>query len=80
MPPMIDRSELENRFGFHPATEETRQHHQFIRNSFIDFTDDLLNVLPDGREKSLVLTALEEASMWANAAVARNLAPLKLGE
>jgi len=76
----INRSELENRFGFHPATEETREKHQFVRESFIDFTDGLLAELPEGREKSLVVTALEEASMWANAAIARNLAPLKLGE
>lgn len=83
MPPMhqdIDRSELENRFGFHPATDVTKLKHQFVRESFIDFTGQLLAELPNGREKALVITALEEASMWANAAIARNLAPLKLGE
>lgn len=76
----VGRSELENRFGFHPATDESRPKHQQVRESFVDFADDLDQLLPDGREKSLVMTALEEASMWANAAIARNLAPLKLGE
>lgn len=76
----VDRAELENRFGFHPATDETRELHQQVRTSFIEFTEELIGILPEGREKSLVLTHLEEASMWANAAIARNLAPLKLGE
>ena len=76
----VTHSELENRFGFHPATDQTRELHQNVRESFIDFTSELLSFLPDGREQALVVTALEEASMWANAAIARNLAPLKLGE
>jgi hypothetical protein len=76
----VTQSELENRFGFHPATDLTREKHQTVRESFIDFTSELLQIIPDGREQALVITALEEASMWANAAIARNLAPLKLGE
>lgn len=74
----VDRHELENRFGFHPATDETRELHKNVRQGFINFSDELLSVLPEGREKSLVVTALEEASMWANAAIARNLAPLQI--
>jgi hypothetical protein len=27
---------------------------------------------PDGREKSIAITKLEESVMWANAAIARN--------
>lgn len=83
MPPQhqdLSRDELENRFGFHPATDETRELHQQVREGFIEFSERLLAFLPGGREKALVVTALEEASMWANAAIARNLAPLKLGE
>jgi hypothetical protein len=30
------------------------------------------DICPPGRERSLVKTALEEAKMWASAAVARN--------
>jgi hypothetical protein len=32
---------------------------------------DLLDLLPPGREKALVLTNLEQAMFWANAAIAR---------
>lgn len=76
----ITRDDVENRFGFHPATEDTKDKHTEIRTEFIEFTSLLLSIVPEGREQSLMVTALEEASMWANAGVARNLAPLKLGE
>jgi|SRR6185437_185577 len=34
-----------------------------------------LELAPESRERSLALTALEEAVMWANAAIARNEKP-----
>jgi len=72
--------EIANRFGFHPATDETREMHSHVRESFIDLANELNSFLPESREKSLFLTALQEAAMWANASIACNLAPLKLGE
>lgn len=68
--------DLENRFGFHKATEKTAPLHQEIRSIFLNMAIDLNNKLPEGREKSLAFTALQEASMWSNAAIACNLAPL----
>lgn len=72
--------EIKNRFGFHPATEETKTLHQKVRQVFIDTAYELRFLVPPGREWALVMTALEESSMWANAGVARTLAPLKWGE
>lgn len=40
--------------------------------AFIDLGILLDEILPEGREKSLALTKLEECSMWSKAAVARN--------
>lgn len=77
---VLDQSEIENRFGFHPATDETRELHQTVREAFVSLGVELAGLLPEGREKSLAFTALQEASMWSNAAIACNLAPLKLGE
>lgn len=36
-----------------------------------EFAHAMEDILPDGREKSVVHTKIEEASMWAKAAVAR---------
>jgi hypothetical protein len=41
-----------------------------IRQSFLDLSVEMEDLLPAGREKSLVQTKLDEARMWAcNAAV-----------
>ena len=37
---------------------------------FKDLAHELIESVPNGREQSLMLTALQEAMMWANAAVA----------
>lgn len=71
----IEGEEIKKRFGFHPATDETRGLHQGVRQNFIDLAERLAEMLPESREKSLAFTALQEAAMWSNAAVACNLAP-----
>ena len=69
----MEQSELEKRFSFHPATtEEKKQAHETIRNTCLRVSIDLNNQLPEGREKALALTHLEEVMFWANAAIARN--------
>ena len=65
--------EVRNRFEFHPATPSTGPIHDRIREVFretAEWVNDAENLIPECREKSLSLTALQEAMMWANAAVA----------
>jgi len=76
----ITEAEIENRFGFHPATDETRVLHAAVREEVSGLVNFLVSIVPEGREHSLMLTKLQEAAMWANAGIACNLAPLKLGE
>lgn len=71
--------EIQRRFGYHRVTEKTLPKHRTIREEFIEIADTLDQLLPDGREKACAMTALQEAAMWANAAVATNEAPLVLG-
>ncbi len=68
----MNYEELANRFKFHPATTERRQvAHESIRTSCGHLAQWMNDHLPEGREKSLVMTHLEEVMFWANAAVAR---------
>jgi hypothetical protein len=58
----VNRQEVERRFTYRtPDATRTIQHEAI--NGWND-------ILPEGREKSLALTALQEARMWANAAIA----------
>jgi hypothetical protein len=71
----LSRADLENRFGFRNATTEgpnpTAQKHLDVRETFIEFADFLNNTLPDGRAKSIAMTELETASMWAHKALSQ---------
>lgn len=71
----LGKQELANRFGYHAATAETGPQHDDIRQAFFDFAVKIDGNVPDGRDKSLALTALEEAMHWTNAAIAKT-APL----
>lgn len=68
----MEPSDLQHRFAFHKANEVTTPIHEQIRNTLNATAQELNQVVPDGREKSLMITHLEEAMMWANAGVARS--------
>lgn len=65
-------TDLEHRFKYHPpTTDDVAQAHGIVRELCLETARDLVNVTPAGREQSLMVTHLEEAMMWANAAIAR---------
>jgi hypothetical protein len=68
----IDAADLENRFAFHPATDESGPMHAEVRLQCRQLADFIVANVPPGREASLSITALEECMMWANAGIARN--------
>ena len=64
--------DIKNRFSYHPPTQPGRADaHEKTRALFTEFASLLDAALPPGREHALVITKLEEALMWANAAIAR---------
>ena len=68
--------EISRRFGFHPATPDVVETYREIRQGFQALAQSVARKVPESREKSLFLTSLQEAQMWAIAAVATNLTPL----
>lgn len=69
---MIDDSDLAQRFDYHPPSDDSIRHaHEEVRYALLTVARVINELCPDGREKSLAITKLEEAMMWANAAIAR---------
>ena len=69
---MVSR-DIDNRFSYHsPATEEKKNLHTSIRVNCALLAHTINDKVPEGREKSLAITKLEEVMFWANAAVARS--------
>jgi len=68
----MTEAELDNRFTYHPPKGDQAIRYEAIRAQARDFAAFLDKKVPDSREKSLAMTHLEDAVMWANAAIARN--------
>lgn len=67
----MDTVELDRRFAFHPPPHDgIAKAHGDVRMLLGACASDLNDMLPEGREKSMALTKLQEAMMCANAAIA----------
>lgn len=66
---MID---IEKNFTYYAPKEGQQERCERIRFKAKMLAAYINEKCPDSREKSLAMTKLEEAVMWANAAIARN--------
>lgn len=64
--------QIENNFTYHLPKDNQVERYRSIRDKAKAFAFFIHHTCPDSREKSLAMTKLEEAVMWANAAIARN--------
>jgi len=69
--PQIDADELAVRFTYHPPSGDQPRRFMNIRDEGLRFADLIVGSTPDCREQALAITKIEEAIMWANAAIAR---------
>lgn len=74
--PSIDpalRADIEHRFAYHkPGSKDVIDAHSTCRLACGKVALLFAELCPDGRETELAITHLEEAMMWANAAIARH--------
>jgi hypothetical protein len=70
----MDTVDLDNRFTYHApnALNDQPARYERIRAEGRKLAGLLNELVPDSREKSLAITHLEDAVMWANAGIARN--------
>lgn len=63
---------IENAFMYHAPKEGQPEIYANLRNQAKALAYLIDALVPDGREKALAMTSLEQATFWANAGVARN--------
>lgn len=66
------REQVERNFVYHPPKDGQPERYQKIRGKAKELALLLCEECPPSREASLAMTNLENAVMWANAAIARH--------
>lgn len=64
--------QFENNFSYHAPKNGQTERYELIREKAKQLAYLIDGNCPNSREKSLAITNLEQAMMWANAAIARN--------
>jgi len=63
---------IEKRFTYHPPKDDQIQRYENIRETAKGMAWVIECCCPESAEKSIAISKLDEAVMWANAAIARN--------
>lgn len=66
------RARLDNTFRYHAPKPDQLPRYEILRRAAAAHAEAIVRLTPPSREQSLALTHIEEASMQANAAIARN--------
>lgn len=69
-PTDVDLQKIEEAFTFHRVRGNQAERYPLIRARFKELAFLLLEQCPPSRELSVALTSLQDANMWANAAIA----------
>ena len=68
----METAAIDNRFKYHIPNAEDIDYYMRIRSTTKVLAIIINDLCPEGREKSLAITKIEEAVMWANASIARD--------
>jgi len=64
--------QIERAFKYHPPSGDQPQRYERLRAKAKELALLIQELCPASREASLALTHIENASMWANASIARH--------
>mgnify|MGYP003404728474 FL=1 len=65
-------ADLDKRFTYHAPKGDQTNRYVDLREAAKELALLIVKLTPQSREQALALTNLEQASFWANAAIARN--------
>lgn len=68
----MEQSKIDNNFRYHPPKEGQAETYQEIRDKAKELVMLINKKVPEGREKALAITNIEQSVMWANAGIARS--------
>lgn len=68
----MDKKDIEFRFTPRVVTEQGKFSLVDMQLAILELAHTINALMPDGREKSLALTSLEETMHWADAGIARS--------
>jgi len=68
----MTQDQLDNNFMYHSPKPGQNEKYEHLRAQAKSLAEQINEMCPDSREKSLAFTKLEESIMWANASIARN--------
>jgi hypothetical protein len=71
-PSELELDQMNCNFTYHQPKEDQAVRYENLRLEAKGLALRILGSCPPSRERSLALTKLEEAAMWANASIARN--------
>lgn len=69
---LMEKINLIDAFTYHAPKGDQPERYQNLRKWGLEFAMVINASCPPSRERSLAITNLEQAIMWANAAIARN--------
>ena len=66
-----NQDQIDRAFRYHKPSQSDADSIALLRADCKGLAEAVDRLCPDGREKSIALTKIEEVSMWANAAIVR---------
>jgi len=75
----MDNDQLKAIFTYRPPFGTQSERYTYIRSAAGQFAELINASCPESREKSLAITAIQQAVMWANASIAINEKEVKNG-